>query len=495
MRRVMSIWFPDLPLDRQRRMGDPRVDGCFAITREIKNARRVTHLSKQAKSEGLHPNMSVADARAIAPHLLTQEANPERDHLLLRALWRWSDSLSPWAALDPPAGLFLDITGCAHLFGGEVDMCTYSLDKLTQLQMSAKIAVCDTKAGAWGLARFAEGRITISPQGQTKDVVSGLPLAALDIKDQTLADLRRTGLKTIGDLYPFKTSELARRFGLDLTQRLSFVLGHQPDPVSPGAADPVYSARMTLPVPVSRAQDVKEVLRKLSESVCTHMETSQVGARRFNFTVRCVDTGDHLLSVGFARPCFTPGLAQQQFEKPIDDLRIGCGADWFRLVAANIEPVRPRQIIIGEEGKRRNDDTAQAISTLGNRLGFDRIVQFTPQDSHIPEREFTHIEAVGISKAQWPEQRRERPERIFTRPQRLQTLEAGRPPKAFQWLKTSYRTAHAKGPERLLPEWWFNGDKRARDYWVTTTDTGQRLWLLTYPASDPPEWFIAGRFA
>lgn len=495
MRRVMSIWFPDLPLDRQRRIGDPRIDGCFAITREIKNARRLTHLTSQALSEGLHPNMRVADARAIAPHLLTQETSPERDHLLLRALWRWSDSLSPCAALDPPAGLFLDITGCAHLFGGEEEMCAYTLDKLGGLQMSAHIAVCDTKAGAWGLARFKGGTTAIAPQGKTKDVLASLPIAALKLKDQTLTELRRTGLKIISDLYPFKTSELARRFGLELTQRLSFALGHQPDPVSPGALDPVYSARLTLPVPVSRVSDVSEALNKLAVSVCTRMAAAQVGARRFNFTVRCVDTGDHLLSVGFTRPCFASDMAQQQFQKPIEELRIGCGADWFRLVAENIEPVRPRQIIMGEEGKRRGEDTAQAISTLGNRLGFDRIVQFTPQDSHIPEREFAHTEAGDTSKTTWPEHHRERPERIFVRPQRLQTLTPGRPPKAFQWRKTSYRTVRAKGPERLLPEWWESGDKRTRDYWITTTDTGQRLWLLTYPASDPPEWFIAGRFA
>ena len=31
----------------------------------------------------------------------------------------WCDRFTPLVALDPPHGLFLDITGCAHLFGGE----------------------------------------------------------------------------------------------------------------------------------------------------------------------------------------------------------------------------------------------------------------------------------------------------------------------------------------------------------------------------------------
>ena len=44
MTRVMSIWFPQLPLDLWVRRDDPRLSGPFAITREIKNAMRLTHM-------------------------------------------------------------------------------------------------------------------------------------------------------------------------------------------------------------------------------------------------------------------------------------------------------------------------------------------------------------------------------------------------------------------------------------------------------------------
>ena len=39
----------------------------------------------------------------------------------------WCDRFTPLVALDPPHGLFLDITGCAHLFGGEAALMRHGV--------------------------------------------------------------------------------------------------------------------------------------------------------------------------------------------------------------------------------------------------------------------------------------------------------------------------------------------------------------------------------
>ena len=41
---------------------------------------------------------------------------------LLERIAEWCDRFSPFVAADPPDGLILDITGAAHLFGGEAAM-------------------------------------------------------------------------------------------------------------------------------------------------------------------------------------------------------------------------------------------------------------------------------------------------------------------------------------------------------------------------------------
>jgi protein ImuB len=495
MRRVLSIWLPQLPLDLRYRKDDPRVAECFAIISEIKNAWRLTHLSEAAMAAGLSAGLSLPDARAICPDLMTEPSDPVREAALLRALWRWADSLSPWIALDAPDGLFLDITGCAHLFGGEQAMAAHTRERLTDMQITSRIGIADTKGAAWALARFGQSDIKIADAGKTAAALAPLPLEALRLPQKLSSDMRRTGLKRVGQLMEIKRAELARRFGLSLTQSLSSCLGHSPDPVSPKAADPIYAARMTLPEPIGLQADLLGVLERLSMSVCKRLAGDAKGARRYYLTVRCVDTGDHVLHIGFARPTHEQRAVLQQFAKPLDELKVEFGADWFRLEAAHVEPIQPFQISL-DQHKQAEDDTSKIISTLGNRLGFDRVRQFMPMQSHLPEREFIHVEAMDRREpVSWTAAPRKRPVRLFKRPERLVTLEAGRPPKRFQWRQSVYATQEAKGPERLTAEWWHSDFGSVRDYWQVQTEDGPRLWLMTYPGTTEPDWFIAGRFA
>lgn len=495
MKRVLYIWLPQLPLDLRRRMGDPRVEAPFVIIAEIKNAWRLTHMSDAARASGLSPGLSLADARAICPALLTDPIDKPRAAALLRALWRWADHFSPWVALDTPEGLFLDITGCAHLFGGEADMAQQALMRLADMQITARIGIADTKGAAAALARFGGAAIEISAEGQTGPTLQAFPVNALRLPQKYSSDLRRAGLKTIGQLAEIKTAELARRFGLDLTKAIAATLGHVPDPVSPQAADPVYAARMTLPDPIGLKDDLLNVLDRLTESVCKRLELDAKGARRFYLTVRCVDSGDHVLQIGFARPAFESQAVRQQFERPLDALKIAYGADWFRLEATHIEPIQPFQISL-DQHRQNQDDTAKIISTLGNKLGFNRVRQFLPIQSHLPEREFISVEAMDRREpVMWRRSPRRRPVRLFQRPERLVTLDAGRPPKRFQWRRSIYSTHKAKGPERLSSEWWEAENSAVRDYWQVQTDDGPRFWLMTYPGSKEPNWYIAGRFA
>lgn len=495
MRRVLSIWLPQLPLDLRVRKGDPRISAPFAIISDIKNTWRLTHLSRSAQNMGLSAGLSLPDARAICPELLTESSDEVQEAALLRALWRWADRLSPWVALDPPDGLFLDITGCAHLFGGEAEMAAHARQRLTDMNVTSKLGVADTKGAAWALARFGHQPIEMALTGQTNEALIFIPLEGLRLSKKINTNLYRTGLKTIGQLSEIKSAELARRFGLDLTKALSNALGHTPDPVSPKAADPIYAARMTLPDPIGLKDDLLGVLDRLTVSVCKRLEKDAKGARRYYLTVRCVDTGDHVLQIGFARPTHEQRAVIQQFTKPLDELKIEFGADWFRLEAAHIEPIQPFQISLDSHNQVERD-TSKIISTLGNRLGYDRVRQFMPLQSHLPEREFISVEAMDRREpVSWTITPRKRPVRLFKRPERLLTLESGRPPKRFQWRKSIYSIFEAKGPERLASEWWQDDRGLVRDYWQVQTDDGPRLWLMTYPGSSEPNWYIAGRFA
>ena len=94
------------------------VDRPFALVGSEDRGLVLTALNAAAMRAGLIPGMGLADARAICPLLLTTPAEPEKDAACLLALARWSGRYSPSLNVDGDDGLWLDVSGVPHLFGG-----------------------------------------------------------------------------------------------------------------------------------------------------------------------------------------------------------------------------------------------------------------------------------------------------------------------------------------------------------------------------------------
>lgn len=493
MPKMLSIWFPQLPLDRLARRGDPRLAGAFAIASKFKRSWSLIHINEIARENGLNPGLPLSDAHAICPDLAVEPADEGREEALLRSLGHWADFLSPRIALDPPDGLMLDISGCTHLFGGEQPMAEHARIRLEGMRITATVGIADTKGAAWALARFGGRQINIAESGHTIEALEGLPLDALNLPMRLVTDLSRTGIRTIGQLNAIKPAEIASRFGVELTDSLARALGAAPDPLRLQSPRTAYAARMTLPDPIGLAEDMENALRRLADSVCKRLQDAQRGGRHFRLAVGCIDSKEHALTIGFASPCNNPLAIVEQFSAPLRKLKIEFGADRFRLAAADVEPVQAHQLTLDSEIRRQND-ADHIVSTLGNRLGFDRVRRFVAGNSHLPEKEYETVEAMNCrSDLNWRASPRKRPLRLYKPPEPLRILKPGRPPKRFEWRGRSFDTKSAAGPERLNLEWW-QGETATRDYWRVQTRNGPRLWLLTYPARKSGDWFVAGKF-
>ena len=73
-----------------------------------------------AQAAGLHVGMPVTKAQALAPGLIVMDADPAGDAEALERLALWAlQRYAPIVAADPPDGIVIDVTGAAHLHGGE----------------------------------------------------------------------------------------------------------------------------------------------------------------------------------------------------------------------------------------------------------------------------------------------------------------------------------------------------------------------------------------
>lgn len=483
---------PRLPVNRFGRTGLP-VDEClFAVTAEEKNAVRLISLNAHARRLGLHAGMTLASARAAAPDLITVPEEPLRDEAFLKALQRWCEKFTPWSSCEGKDALLLNITGCAHLFGGERAMAETIRQELADMQVEARIGIADTKGAAKAAARFGAKGKTILESGMTRQALSAFPVDALFAEEKTLFELKRLGIKRIGDLYPLKSSDLARRFGFGLLRAYEKLLGSAADPVTPANALPTFAARMSFPDPIGLIDDVSEALNRLSAQVCKRLCQHGYGLRSVRLSLYRADKQQIHMDIGLARPTQDAKQILRQFALKLDKIDAGSGIDMMRLAALQTEPFKPIQKRFADAEKQ--NDLDELIATLGNKLGFDRVLQWQSVDSHLPRRSFRMVEAVRQHEpAQW-QANPSRPLLSYEN-EPVSVLEPGRPPKSFVWRRRTYTTARFKGPERIGPEWWKGKESDStRDYWRVESKEGLRLWLSTKPGEKPASWEVAGVF-
>ncbi len=153
-RRFLSLWFPRLGAERFLRLENDLADLPFAILQESGQAQRLSSLSRSASLAGLHPGQSLRDAQALCPKLITRMRNLPGERQFLLALCRWAEKFSPWVTTAADDGLCMDITGCAHLFGGEAGFINQIASECEDFQLSTRLGLADTIGAAWALAHY-----------------------------------------------------------------------------------------------------------------------------------------------------------------------------------------------------------------------------------------------------------------------------------------------------------------------------------------------------
>ena len=545
-RRILSLWFPRLAAERVLRQRRDVLPMPFAIAGDRGGAQVLVSLNPLAEAAGLRAGQPLTDASALCPALLTRPESPEAEALFLTVLRRWAGKFSPWVAEAPPDSLMVDLTGCAHLFGGEAGLLDQVAQDCADLGLTVRAAIADTPGAAWALARFAgqevrplrdgdvveqEARATrsraarrpgwqkvpplvlapgpgvIAPPGKLREVLAPLPLAALRLEPSVVDGLARLGLRRVADVMGLPRAALARRFGAGVVRRLDQALGLESEPVSPARAPLHFAVRLTLPEPIGLRTDVEAGLDRLLPALCDRLRAQGRGARRVRLMAFRADGGVSSVEVGLAQAADQPDRIRPLLALKLDAIDAGFGIDGLRLAAVETEPVHAvqhrGQIEAGRAAAARGaEDRALAdlIGRLGARLGTEQVTRLHPADSHLPDKSFTPLAAAWSAPfaAPWPAPRAPRP-LVLLAPEPVEAPDDPVPPARFRWRRQAMETRVAVGPERILPEWWFDDPawrSGPRDYWRVEAQGGTRLWLFyAHGAEMSGGWFCHGRFA
>jgi protein ImuB len=543
MPRLASLFLPDLATDRIRRAAPPpeaaifrpaggeRVlaergghwrpgarwareaapprlvlragEGALVTAHKVGNQNLLAALSPAARALGLVPGMPLAKARILVPGLDVRAADAEGDAAWLARLGafaarRWT----PRAGLSGPDGLWLDLTGVAHLFGGEARLGRRILGFCKRLGFTARIAVAGTAGAAHALARFGGKPLILRSSGREAEALAPLPLAALRLDEAALSAASRLGLERIGALIAMPRAPLERRFGSALLTRLDQALGRAAEPFDPIVPGEPPSVLLRFSEPIATAEAIAAAAGEAVDRLVPELRRAGLGLRRLVLACDRVDNIEQCVRLSTARATRDGDHLRRLIWTKIENIEPGFGIEGLRLTATRVEPLAPQAVDGALAGGRPAPDLALLVDRLAVRLGARRLFRLTALESDLPERSVARTGALAEA-AGWPAW--PRPVRLLVPPEPVEQVMSALPdgpPRRFRWRGQAYRVAAADGPERVYGEWWRGPEEQAavRDYFQVEDETGGRFWLFRKGDGDDPatgdlSWHMHGIFA
>ena len=543
MKRVVSLWLPSFATDRlirrQRREQTSKAHAALATVMAGQGGLRLAAVSPAAADAGVMPGLPLAEAHALLPSLTVIEADPDSDEKAMDRIADWCGRYALWTASDRSSlyrgklggggSLWLNVSGCAHLFGGEKALLEDLVARLLGLGFTAVAAIADTPGAAWAVARFAAGhdglRIRVVPPGRAAAALAPLPVAGLRLPPAVVQDLDRIGLRSVAALRAVPRAPLAARFGESVLTRLDQALGEADEPLSPRRPLPAMIARLAFAEPIGHADDVARAAAHLIKDLCTRLAQAHQGARRLELALYLIDGTVSRAAIGTSRPTRDPVHLQRLFREKLDLLNIGFGIEVATLAAPEVEPLAAIQMPLTasrSEPWRSEESLARLIDRLVNRLGADNVNRFVRQASHIPERACRETPATadrgnkktaggrqdeGTGPGGDQQSRQSRPLILLPWPEPIEVVAPvpDGPPVMFRWGRRQHRVRIAVGPERIAPEWWREESgldplqlSRIRDYYRIEDSDGGRFWIYReglYRPGIPAKWYLHGLFA
>ena len=518
--RYITIWFPLLTTDwfalrRPELRGIP-----FVLAGKDHGRMVITASNENAYAQGIHPGMPVADARALLPTLQVVDDRPGLAATLLQALAEWCIRFTPIAAADPPQGLILDVQGCTHLRGGDGPYLQEIITRLQTAGYHTRAAMADSIGAAWAITRYgrldgagtskaastvagaimAGGAMTITGGADQTAALFKLPPEALRLEPEIVDRLHKLGLRSIGSFAGMPRTQLRRRFGPGLLQRIDQAFGLETETIEPVQIPTQYQKRLPCLEPIVTATGIEIALQRLLETLCNRLQKEEKGLRSAVLSCYRVDGKQQQLSIGTNRATHNPIHLFKLFEPNISTIEPDLGIELFVLEAPKVEDAPPMQETIwsGSTGLD-NSSIAELLDKITGRFGPDSIHRWLPDERHWPERAIKPATSLQEKPTTPWLTDRPRPIHLLAKPEPIMVTAPipDYPPMLFRYKGQLHTITKADGPERIEREWWLD-DGPHRDYYTVEDETGQRYWLFRsghYTEEQLPQWFIHGFFA
>lgn len=402
----------------------------------------------------------------------------------MQKLARFCLKYSPQIMYHKHECLLLDATGCGHLFGGNFNLLQHIQYDLQEMGFMTQIAMASNIRAANAFVQNATiGRPLLYDDKQRQhDALLQLPIDFLGLDDAIITQLQRVGLRKIEALIPIKTAALFKRFGETLPKHLGQALGHSPQAFKAIKFLNIHKVTKAFSEPVTLTCYLAQTLKGLLHELIIMLKKDGKAARRLCLSIYRPDHSTQSIDIGTSHPSLSQPMLFKLFELHLDKLVADFGIEKIDLIAAQTENYNEKDYDYLDENVKYNTPFSNLIDHIANKIGFEKIINYLPSQSHIPERSFNiyHHDAyiLQIEHDAWAKPTQKRPARMLKHPFILFDFSFF----GFEYNGEKQTIIRKSGPERILPEWWWDDPlwrDGARDYWWLTCQTGRQFWVYS----------------
>ncbi len=517
VRRVISLYLPQWPIDRYQRRHGSLDDAAILLTRLDHGRQIIVHHCRRSRQRGVTPGMTLAHARALLPGIRVIDAahEPTRDQTALRALAMWCMRFTPLTAVDGCDGLLLDVTGCMRIYGDERRLMNIIGNTIERLGIMARLACADTIGCAWAMSRFGTHDRTTVYAGQQRAVLEPLPIEALRIDRATIEALHEVSVDRVADVLALPRLELAARFDGLLLRRIDQILGDATEIIDALAPHEPIIAERGFDGAITQLETLLIAAGELLDEIIVALERRASGAMHLHLAVHRLGSPAVHVRMRLSRPSRDRRHLGSLLQPRIERVHMGFGVERITLeiIAAHRMPHQQDAHWTDHSGEAQAIDRAsgELIDALAHRLGMDRTLRMRLHASHLPERMATYLPAIepmppmtdicdaSFASIDCPSHLLDRPEPID-----IIALTPDGPPMQLRWRGVEHRVTSSRGPHRISAEWWRDADSHhTREYFAVQDEQGNWLWVFrAIGAAGAAEavgvaggrWFIHGRW-
>ena len=492
MTRIACFYVPMFPLAARLRSEPDLINEAVAVVEGNGNAAHVIAATRRARTKGIRPGLSLAQARTILPKLIARGRDTECERTAQEALFEVAETFSPRVEDAGEGVVYVDIAGMTRHYDSDLDLAKAAMRAADGVGLPARVGIAASKLAARVAAELPKSPTVVDP-GSESDFLAPLPLTRLSPQLDAASTLTRWGLSSIGELARLPESEVAARLG-ELGRELHYAArGIDPRPLIPRPLPPDFREGMELEWPLVALDPFLFIANSALERLSTRMEMQGFACKRLELTMNLEPDGYAARAIELPAPTRDVKTMLTLLRLDLEKAPPGAPVTGFTIVA---HPDRPRraQLSLFGPAALSPEKLATTVARLVALLGEERVGMALADDSHLPERF-----GIGEYAPPPPPDRRLKPEKS----RGLLAVRVFRPPMPVEVIMNGEQIASVKGegdvcgtvrtysgPWRVESDWWTE-TPAAREYWDVELDGGAVYRLYQ---SEKREWLVDARY-